>query len=175
MPFDLFPPPKAPPGGVKQCGPGSWGPPGTHGRRDVLWLYGGVHGPPLSAPQNGMARGRRALTGLQMGCLTTPAVLSPLASCEESLPHYPASITHPHGSTELKEIFYDPTLRYVLLKAEHQPPLPHSSDQRLCCFFFPLPPKLLLPSLLFPRHPIAWVGCRAGPGSPGRGGQQAMG
>lgn len=75
---------------------------------------------------------------LQMACLTTPAVLSPPppASCEESLPHYPASITHPRGSTELKEIFYDPTLRYVLLKAEHRPPLPHSSDQRLCWFFF---------------------------------------
>lgn len=78
-------------------------------------------------------------TGLQMGCLTNPAVLSLPASREESLPHYRASITHPRGSTELKEIFYDPTLRYVLLKAEHRPPLPHSSDQRLCCFFFLLP------------------------------------
>lgn len=31
--------------------------------------------------------------------------------------HYRAAITLPHGSTELKEIFYDSTLRYVLLKA----------------------------------------------------------
>lgn len=130
-----------------------------------------------SPPKMGMGTGRRALTALQMGCLTTPAALSlPPASREESLLHYPASLAHPRGSTELKEIFYDPTLRYVLLKAEHRPPLPHSSDQRLCWFFFSpssLPSQAL--ELLFPKHPTAPVGRRAGPGSPGRGGKYAMG
>ena len=29
----------------------------------------------------------------------------------------PTGLPHPHGSLELDEIFYDPTLRYVLLKA----------------------------------------------------------
>lgn len=107
-------------------------------------------------------------TGLQMGSLTNPAVLSLPASREESLPHYRASITHPRGSTELKEIFYDPTLRYVLLKAEHRPPLPHSSDQRLCCFFFP-PPKLSLLLLLFPKSPVCSRG-RAGKSELGENG-----
>lgn len=174
--FDLFPPWKARPGGSEQCGSGSW--------RDALALGGCARHPPPTphphprflTPQTGVGMGRRALAnGLFNNASCALAAPPAPASCEENLPHYPASITHPRGSTELKEIFYDPTLRYVLLKAEHRPPLPHSSDQRLCWFFSPFPLKLFLLSLLFPKHPTAWVGCKGGPGSPGRGGKEATG
>lgn len=105
----------------------------------MLWLYGGVHSSSSFCPPKWDGGRKDSTYRLANGLFNNPSsALPPPASCEESLPHYPASITHPRGSTELKEIFYDPTLRYVLLKAEHRPPLPHSSDQRLCwVFFFP--------------------------------------
>lgn len=80
-----------------------------------------------------------------------PRSALPTASREESLLHYPASITHPHGSTELKEIFYDAMLHYVLLKAEHRPPLPHSSEQRLCWAFFIPPSQVLAAVTVVPK------------------------
>lgn len=136
----------------------SWGPPNRAAGGMRFSSMGVYTAPYLPAPQTGLEMERRALPCFQMGCLTTPAALTPPASREENLPHYPASLTQPRGSTELKEIFYDPTLRYVLLKAEHRPPLPHSSDQRL--WYFSLCPFFRTPELFlsFLKHPAAWLG-----------------